>query len=80
MVTNYQNINPLPEVQILVDMDGYGSIAQKLSTYQQVITMEPVQFTGLKLFYKNDIANGGAMMTPEEAMTLQPRPSFVQYQ
>jgi hypothetical protein len=80
MVTHYENIKPLPEVQILVDMDGYGNPPQKKKAYEQVVADEPVQFTGLKLFYKNDVKNGSRMITPEEAMTLQPRPSFIQYQ
>ncbi len=80
MVTNYKNIQPLPEVQILIDMDGYGTVAQKTKAYRLVITDEPVQFAGLKLFYKNDVAHGGRLMTPEEVMALQPRPSFIQYQ
>lgn len=80
MVTNYKNIHLLPEVQVLIDMDGYGTVAQKTKAYRLVITDEPVQFAGLKLFYKNDIAHGGRLMTPEEVMALQPRPSFIQYQ
>jgi len=80
MITNYNEIRPLPEVQILIDMDGYGTPAQKKKVYRQVVQSEPVQFTGLKLFYKNDVANNGVMMTPEEVMTMQPRPSFIQYQ
>lgn len=80
MVTGYKDIQPLPETQILVDMDGYGTPAQKTKVYKLVVSDEPVQFAGLKLFYKNDIANKGAMMTPDDAMALQPRPSFIQYQ
>ncbi len=79
MVTNYQNITPLPEVQIVMDMDGFGAPAQKLNTYQDFIVNEPVQFTGFKLFYKNDVA-AGHMLTPDEVLKLSPQPSFIQYQ
>jgi hypothetical protein len=80
MVTNYQNIKPLPEVQIVMDMDGFGSQASKLNTYKQFIYKQPVQFTGFKLFYKNDIANGQKMLAPEQILKLSPIPSYIQYQ
>lgn len=79
MVVNPQNITPLPEVQIVMDMDGFGSMAKKLGTYRYFVQGEPVQFTGFKLFYKND-ARAGHLMTPGEVLTLSPQPSFIQYQ
>lgn len=81
MVTNYKNIEPLPEVQIVIDMDGFGSKEKKRGTYNRVIAPEPVQFTGIKLFYKNDVrppANG--LLTPAEVFKLTPVPVYVQYQ
>ncbi|OGJ04860.1 hypothetical protein A2443_02630 [Candidatus Nomurabacteria bacterium RIFOXYC2_FULL_43_16] len=81
MVTNYKQIEPLPEVQIIMHMDGWGRQAKKLNTYQQFIYKEPVQFTGFKLFYKNDIFEAGtALMTPETLLKLSPRPIYIQYQ
>lgn len=81
MVTNYKKIQPLPEVQIVMDMDGFGSKAKKRNTYSRVIVPEPVQFTGIKLFYKNDIrppADG--LLTTSEVLNLTPAPIYVQYQ
>jgi hypothetical protein len=81
MVTNYQNITPLPEVQIVMDMDGWGFPAKKVNTYDSVIYPEPVQFTGFKLFYKNDVKPPSTgMLTPSEVLDLTPSPSFIQYQ
>lgn len=81
MVTNYQSIKPLPEVQIVMDMDGWGPPAKKLNTYQQFIVPEPVQFTGFKLFYKNDLKPpSDRLLTPADLLKLSPRPSFIQYQ
>jgi hypothetical protein len=79
MVTNYKKITPLPQVQIVMDMDGFGPPAQKQTTYADFIQSEPVQFTGFKLFYHND-AVVGHMMTPAEVLQLAPRPSYVQYE
>jgi hypothetical protein len=81
MVTGYKNITPLPEVQIVMDMDGWGFGAKKINTYNQVIAPEPVQFTGFKLFYKNDLKPPSTrMLTPAEVLELTPSPSFIQYQ
>lgn len=81
MVTNYQKITPLPEVQIVMDMDGWGFKAKKINTYNQIIYPEPVQFTGFKLFYKNDLkGEEGGLMTPSEVLELSPQPIYIQYQ
>ena len=81
MLTNYQNIKPLPEVQIVMHMDGWGGKAKKKNTYQQFIYKEPVQFTGFKLFYKNDILDPGTVLfTPLELLKLSPKPIYIQYQ
>jgi hypothetical protein len=81
MVTNYKKIQPLPEVQIVMDMDGFGSQAKKFNTYARVIYPEPVQFTGIKLFYKNDKrppADG--LLTPSQVFKMTPAPIYIQYQ
>ncbi|HPS21685.1 MAG TPA: hypothetical protein PLO44_02675 [Candidatus Paceibacterota bacterium] len=81
MVTNYQNIKPLPEVQMVMDMDGWGPKAKKIGTYKQFIYKEPVQFTGFKLFYKNDVKEPGTtLLSPEELLKLNPRPIYIQFQ
>jgi hypothetical protein len=81
MVTNYQNIKTVPEVQVVMDMDGWGPPKNKLKTYADYVYDEPVEFAGFKLFYKNDIiAKGSHMMTPDETLKLTPRPMYIQYQ
>jgi hypothetical protein len=81
MVTNYKKIAPLPEVEIVMDMDGWGFGAKKINTYNSVIYPEPVQFTGFKLFYKNDLLPPStAMLTPAQILKLTPAPSYIQYQ
>lgn len=80
MVKNYKDIKTVPEVQIVMDMDGFGSKVLKRSTYLRYIYKEPVQFTGFKLFYKNDNKNDWTMYTPEELMKFTPKPIYIQYQ
>ncbi|MFZ1987530.1 MAG: hypothetical protein WAV21_00650 [Minisyncoccia bacterium] len=81
MLTGYKQMRPLPEVQIVVDMDGWGFGAKKINTYKQVVYSEPIQFTGFKLFYKNDLkAPSTRLLTPAEILSLIPQPSYIQYQ
>ncbi|MBI1341302.1 MAG: hypothetical protein GC171_00050 [Terrimonas sp.] len=80
MVTNYKQIKTMPEVQIVMHMDGWGHPAKKINTYRQFIYKEPVQFTGFKLFYKNDLKDNGRLLTPAELLALKPRPLYIQYQ
>ena len=79
MITNYQNIKTLPEVQIVMHMDGWGGAAKKINTYKQFVYKEPVQFTGFKLFYKNDVLDKGTtLMTPNDLLKLNPQPLYIQ--
>jgi uncharacterized membrane protein YbaN (DUF454 family) len=81
MVTNYKQIKTMPEVQIIMNMDGWGGQAKKIGTYKNFIYPEPVQFTGFKLFYKNDVLSPGTtLMTPESLLKLNPQPVYIQYQ
>jgi len=81
MVRNYKNIKLQPEVQILMNMDGWGEPVLKHSTYIRYIYREPVQFTGFKLFYKNDLKKPPhRMLTPTDLMKLKPQPIYIQYQ
>lgn len=80
MLTNYRNIITYPEVQIIINMDGFGNAALKKSSYYHFIFKQPVQFTGFKVFYKNDSANGSTIMQPKDIMQLKPQPVYIQYQ
>ena len=81
MLTNSAKIKPTPEVQVVIHMDGWGGKDKKIGTYKNFIYPEPVQFTGFKLFYKNDIKEPNTVIfEPSELMKLNPRPSYIQYQ
>lgn len=81
MVTNYQDIKPTPEVQVVMHMDGWGPRGLKRGTYRQVIEPEPVQFAGVKIFYKNDMKPpSDGIFTPQEVVELHPEPVYIQYQ
>jgi hypothetical protein len=81
MVTNYQNIKLYRETQIVMDMDGWGDPDLKKGSYKYFISDEPVQFTGFKLFYKNDVSVGPKrLLTKKEVLQLKPAPIYIQYQ
>jgi hypothetical protein len=81
MVTGAEQINPTPEVQVVVVMDGWGPKDLKRGTYAQVIEPEPVQFAGIKIFYKNDLKTPSTgIMTPSDVLSLNPKPIYIQYQ
>jgi hypothetical protein len=67
-------------VQIVIHMDGWGPPHTKADTYRRYIYPEPVQFTGFKIFYKNDTKTGTPVMKPEDILKLVPHPIYIQYQ
>lgn len=76
MIENKDKIAPVAGVQLVIDMDGHGTPDLKRGTYNQVITQEPIEFNGIKLFYGQD----NPLMTPEEVLELSPVPDLVIYQ
>jgi hypothetical protein len=87
MVTNYQNVRLHPEVQFILDMDGWGPVSLKTDSYKAYVEKQPIQFTGFKLFYKNDTRKPRGvnmaetkMMTPAQVLALRPSPIYIQYQ
>jgi hypothetical protein len=69
-----------PMVQGVLHMDGWGAPWLKFDSYKDYIIDEPVQYTGFKLFYKNDTKKGDKLLTAGELVQLKPRPIYIQYQ
>jgi hypothetical protein len=80
MLTRTRDIRLDPRVQIVIQMDGWGPPSRKIHSYREYVYAEPVQYTGFKIFYKNDTRGGGRVMTPEEVLKLHPKPVYIQYQ
>lgn len=80
MLTNYKNIKMHREVQLVIDMDGFGFPEKKKNTYYHCIYKEPVQFAGFKIFYKNDTKEVKQLMSATDILQLKPRPIYIQYQ
>lgn len=79
-VTHAQKILLRPNVQIVMNMDGWGAPELKRATYRNYIMPESVQYTGFKVFYHNDTKAGDKLMTPNDILKLTPQPLYIQYQ
>jgi hypothetical protein len=79
-VTNAKDIKLRPEVQLVMNMDGWGAPWLKRDSYKAYVVAEPVQYTGFKLFYHNDTKKGDPLLTPQEVLKLNPKPLYIQYQ
>lgn len=76
MLPDKQNIKPAPHVQIAIVMDGWGPPETKIGNYAALVRDEPIQYGGIKLFYRQD----EPLLTPEEVVKLDPPPAVVIYQ
>lgn len=78
MITNRELIDTPPELAVLIQMDGQGSMRAKYATWN-TLTGKPDadQFHwGWKNFYDEDHPNA----TPEQVLELTPTPEFVSFQ
>ena len=76
MIRNKQSIGAYERVELVIDMDGFGSPAAKLATYDAVITADNVRYPGVKLFYDHD----RPLLSPAEVLALDPQPVVIIYQ
>jgi hypothetical protein len=76
MLTHPDKISLNPRVQVVIDMDGFGPPSLKRWSYHDYVFASPVQFTGWKQFYRQDVPH-----TPiAEILKLTPAPLYIQYQ
>jgi hypothetical protein len=75
MLPDKSRIRRSPLVDLVLNMDGFGSQSLKLSSYHAVMR-QPLQYAGIKLFYRQD----SRLFTPAEVLSLRPTPSVVVYQ
>jgi hypothetical protein len=76
MLPDKAKISPVPHVQIVTVMDGFGAPGAKSGNYGAFVRDELIQYGGIKLFYKQDVP----LMTPADVVSLDPSPLIVIYQ
>jgi hypothetical protein len=73
MIRNSETLAPVEGVQLVIEFDGFGAPANKIAGYMQFIHDRPIEFGGIKLFYKQD----DPLMTPAELVALTPPPDLI---
>jgi hypothetical protein len=76
MLPDKERIWSSPRIDVVLDMDGFGSRALKRHTYGSVLRQRPLEFTGFKLFYEQDTD----LLQPPDVLALTPCPSVIIYQ
>lgn len=76
MIQGKGQLAPYPGVQLVIDADGYGAPELKTAVYNFLVRDEPVEFAGVKLFYRQDVP----LLSPKEILSLVPAPDVIIYQ
>lgn len=76
MIMNKGAISPLPGVDVVIDMDGFGGQDAKIQNYWHFVRDQLIEYGGIKLFYQQD----DPLLTPEQIVALDPPPLVVIYQ
>lgn len=76
MIGRGDRLRPIPGVQTVVNVDGFGSNSVKVAKYHAFVRSTPRLRRGFKLFYKEDVKT----MSPKAVMALSPRPDVVVYE
>ena len=80
MLPDAQLIREDPNVEVVLNMDGWGPPSTKIGSYRSHVARAPIEYKGFKLFYKHDRKGGSHMMSPAEVLALTPVPVYIQYQ
>lgn len=73
-----QNIVRRPGLATVLQMDGLGPVAIKLSSYHLVMRRSQKFYPGFKLFLQ--ASNDPVLLSPARVMKLRPRPAYISYQ
>jgi hypothetical protein len=75
MIRERERLATRPELDIAIQLDGFGSPEAKLSKYRELHGVAPF-YSGFKLFLQQDTR----LMDPAEVRALDPPPTWVSYQ
>ncbi len=77
MIQNKEMLRPVPNVEMVLHADGFGTPQQKFEKYDLLVRDEPIQYGGFKLFYDQDTP----LLSPERVLDrLEPKPAVISYQ
>ena len=77
MITNKEQIRGTDLVQVVIQMDGFGTLERKRGSWSRTVADLPAgAFAGWKNFYDED----SPTPTPAQTMANEPQPRYVSYQ
>ncbi len=76
MLPDKDKIRTRRGIDLVLDMDGFGSQSLKRASYRTIFRQRALPFAGMKLFYRQDVG----VFEPAKVMGLAPVPSVVIYQ
>jgi len=76
MILNKGQMENQPNVDVVIDQDGFGGPELKSSNYEHFVKDDGAEHGGFKLFYKQD----DPLVTPDEEEHLDPQPDVSIYQ
>ena len=81
MIREKEKVQPVDGVDLVINFDGWGTPHNKREGYRLIISREPIQYNGFKIFYRQDIVpEGSTLITPAEVMEFDPVPDLLNYQ
>lgn len=80
MIEREDRLREFPGVRTIVNIDGFGSAAEKTGKYRSLTALEPKLPRGFKLFYEEDRRDGHRLMKPRQVLRLRPVPDVVLYE
>ncbi len=76
MIDDERALRDYPGVAEVVNVDGFGTQAQKKAKYREFTRGRARELNGFKLFYREDTG----LMTPRQVLRLRPQPDVVAYE
>ncbi len=76
-VTNREQIETIPGVQFVLEVDGFGAPDEKRATFAVLAGAGLFDFHGFKLWYNGQ---DDPIMTPQDVLDLNPQPDLIIYQ
>lgn len=76
MLLDTENYADVPEVELTIDMDGFGGVGPKIGGYQRYSLSDYAERSAFKLFYRWD----EPVMTPQQVIGMDDPPDYVIYQ
>jgi hypothetical protein len=84
MITDRETVSAdYPRVDLIHNADGFGAPAEKIDTWRYNVLARNIPLKGFKLFFPKSWRDGGydvPLMTPNEVLSLEPLPVYIQYQ